>query len=190
MHRRSEFEAGLSSYSDKMAGLEVCDLNEMVMKYAEKLFEVTNGKKTKSSPGNISIKWNRVKFETEAPKFTKLGATPDPKWVVIHKATYKNKSDEPQENTFSEQKTTKASTQVSLTQTFSIGEQTKLDLRLPEQISAGLVFGHTLNVSRVDSQSFETQQTWTVNTKVPVPPHSERTATLQIKETQLASEFE
>ena len=174
-----------------MAGLEVFDLNEMVMKYAETLLKATSGKKGNSSRGNITIKWNRVKFETEAPNFPKLGGTPDPKWMVIHKATYKNNSAEPQENTFSEQKTTKASTQVSLTQTFSIGEETKLDMRLPEKISAaGLVFGHTLSVSNVDSQSFETQQTWTVNTKVPVPPHSERTATLQIKETQLASEFE
>ena len=174
-----------------MAGLEVFDLNEMVMKYAEALFGVSNGKKAKSSPGNISIKWNRVKFETEAPNFPNFGETPDPKWMVIHKATYRNNSDEPQENTFSEQKTTKASTQVSLTQTFSIGEQTKLDLRLPEQISvAGSVFGHTLNVSSISSQSFETQQQWTVNTKVAVPPRSERTATLKIKETQLASEFE
>jgi len=173
-----------------MAGLEVFDLNEMVMKYAEKLFGVSNRKKANSSRRNVSITWNRVKFETEAPTFQELGETQHPKWMVIHKATYENNSAEPQENSFSEQKTTKASTHVSLSQSFSIGEENKLDLRLPEEISAaGSVFGHTFSVSNVDSQLFETQQTWTVNTKVPVPPYSKRTATLKIKETQLASEF-
>ncbi|KAK2151528.1 hypothetical protein NP493_2605g00000 [Ridgeia piscesae] len=98
-----------------MADIDVIDLNEVAIRYAEKVLGVANAKKGNSP---------RRRF----------------------KSTYTNKSDEPQENTFSAQNTTKASTYVSLEQCFSIGEQTKLDLRLPEHIiTAKSGFGHDLS---------------------------------------------
>jgi len=173
-----------------MADIDVIDLNEVAIKYAEKVLGVANAKKGNSPRRRFKVNWDRVKFETETPKFPNPERRPEPKWVILLKSTYTNKSDEPQENTFSAQNTTKASTYVSLEQCFSIGEQTKLDLRLPEHIiTAKSGFGHELSVSHVGTQLFETQQTWTVNTKVQVPPHSERTAKLSLQETQYSAEF-
>ena len=155
-----------------------------------KVHGMKNGQKNNSSKRVFKVNWSRVKFETEAPKFPNPERRPEPKRVILLKSTYTNKSDEPQENTFSAQNTTKASTYVSLTECFAIGEHTKLDLRMPDHvITAKSGFGHDLSVSSVGTQLFETQQTWTVNTKVQVPPHSERTAKLSIQETQYSADF-
>lgn len=173
-----------------MADIEVIDLDEMARKWATKVHGMKNGQKNNSSKRVFKVNWSRVKFETEAPKFPNPERRPEPKRVILLKSTYTNKSDEPQENTFSAQNTTKASTYVSLTECFAIGEHTKLDLRMPEHvITAKSGFGHDLSVSSVGTQLFETQQTWTVNTKVQVPPHSERTAKLSIQETQYSADF-
>lgn len=173
-----------------MADIKVIDLNEMAKAYAENVLGVSSGKKINSSRRRLKVNWDRVKFETKIPKFPNPERRPEPKWVIILKSTYTNKTDEQQENTFSAQNTTKASTYVSLTQCFSIGEQTRLDLRMPEHIiTAKSGFGHDLSVSHVGTQLFETQQTWSVNTKVQVPPQSERTAKLSIQETQYSAEF-
>nr|KAG5697978.1 hypothetical protein BaRGS_030291 [Batillaria attramentaria] len=146
------------------------------LKYAEK--------------ARVEVSWDRVKFTPVEPKWIRSNQCPSPPHVTIYKSTFQNNSDEETEHTLTMEKTTKATCSTTITKGYTTSLNFGLSLALPYEVAtATFDFGREIKVDTANETVVEHDQTWSVDTKVSVPPRSRTTVKVEVKETRWRGAF-
>ncbi len=168
-----------------MADSNVIDFDEIVLEWARL---AAPRRLTGRTDTVYDVNWDKIRVDTGTAKHDLVHQRPVSTSVIISKSLIHNDGKNSQENEVIMEGNYTATNTVTLTKTFVIGEQTKLDLSMPnEVVKAGV--DKTLSISETDKHVQTKKQTWKMTTKLTVLPKEKKTVEQTITVNEYSSTF-
>ena len=158
------------------------DLDEIVKLWAR---DVIPERLRKKSDIVFEIIWDKLRVKTETPTYRQSETH---ERELRSQSSIRNGTENIQHHEVIVEKKYTATNTVSLSKTFTMGEQTRLTLSLPEEV-VDMVFEETADITKIDRETIKKEQAWKIVTKVTVPPHEKATVKQTITVHKYSSTF-
>ena len=176
-----------------MAMADPIDLEGVVKRWAETMFEMTKSKEQSKIPRDaleFNINWKRVHFNHSEPEFVDHERPPKPKSQVLFRTFFSNRTGEDQEYSFRTSRVTSSTCDVVVEQCYTVGYEMNISLKTPcEVFEANAGFHREMSLTNAHGQSVQEQLSWEVDSQIKVPKNNKTTAELVISEDQYAGNF-
>nr|XP_002734768.1 PREDICTED: uncharacterized protein LOC100371059 [Saccoglossus kowalevskii] len=140
---------------------------------------------------STDINLKRLRVVHEKPRYKTEGPCGElPSGYVLFKTSFTNNTEKEQENILKTERRTRSSCSISIEKGFTIGGSIGVNLSPPNPvIQANAGFSRELSLNRMEEHTLEEELVWTVDTKITIPPQTETTAELIIKEEEYNGHF-
>ena len=176
-----------------MATVEPVDLEVVIRRWAEMMFNETKTKEQSRIPKEAlgyNINWKKVHFVHGEPEFFDAEKPPKPKAHVLFRTFFTNRTSQDQEYSFRTSRVTSSTCDVVMEQCYTIGYEMNISLKTPcEVFEANAGFHRELSLTKATGQSIEQELSWEVDSQIKVPRGNKTTAELVISEDQFSGNF-
>ena len=177
-----------------MASADIVDLDDVVKRWAIKMFDITKTKDQARIPKeslHFDISWKGVRVSHGEAEFDyDTLQIPPPKSQILFRTFFTNNTDMEQEYSFKTERVTRSTCEVSVERGVTMEQELSLKLATPcEVFEANAGFRRELSVMKAYGETFEEELLWAVDSQIKVPSMVKTTAELVIKEDQYNGKF-
>ncbi|XP_070579175.1 uncharacterized protein [Ptychodera flava] len=175
---------------------KVIDVEDVIKNWASNYVQKYSDKDVKKLADlddilSTDINLKKLRIVHGKPEYKALGPLGDmPSAYVLFKTSFTNSTDNDQENLLKTERKTRSSCAISIDKGYTIGGSIGVTLSPPNPvIQANAGFSKEISLKNVEEQTLDEELTWTVDTKITIPKHTETTAELLIEEEEYNGKF-
>ncbi|CAI9721542.1 Hypothetical predicted protein [Octopus vulgaris] len=169
---------------------QIVDLESLVK---ERIKKFPFDKKEQDNMDKIlptDINWKNVAVFHGETTYSDASSFKKPNSHILFTANFENRTDHVQKHSLKTERRTKSTCTLKTEKAYSIGSSFQLKLVPPNPvIDANAGFHGSLNVSKMDEETFEEELVWAVDSQVSVQPGYKTSANLVIREEEYIGSF-